>query len=92
MLIICNDMALLLVSYWLAFAFSYGWDITLQLPLPLKIKMIIGALAVIPASYIAPPVFLRRIIYGDHIISRTAQTVIFQSLIVYAKGGLEFQF
>ena len=88
MLIICNDMALLLVSYWLAFAFSYGWDIALQLPLTLKIKMIIGALAVIPASYIAPPVFLRRMIYGDHIISRTAQTVIFQSLIALSVMSL----
>ena len=88
MLIICNDIILLVISYWLAFAYSYGWDVALILPLPLKMKLIIGALAVIPASYIAPPVFLRRIIYGDHIISRTATAVAFQSLIALSVMSL----
>lgn len=79
-IITCSDMVLLATSYWLAFAITHGLDLAYILPLPLKIKIIIGALAIIPAAYIAPPLFMKRIIYGDTIIGRTIYMVALQTL------------
>lgn len=78
--ITCNDILLLMISYMLSFVLTYGWDLAVVMPLTLKVKMIIGGLAVIPASYIAPPLFMKRIIYGDTIIGRTIYMVALQML------------
>mgnify|MGYP000398865888 FL=1 len=73
--VICNDIALLMVSYWLAFAFSYGFALAGCFPYALKITLLIGVLTIIPTSYVAPPLFLKRMTHGNDILGRSVYTV-----------------
>ena len=88
MSILVNDMILLMISYWCAFALSYGISEALSFPYILKITLLIGAVAIIPTSYIAPPVFLKHIVHGDAILGRSAYTAILQFLFVLVALGL----
>lgn len=86
--ILVNDMILLMISYWCAFALSYGISEALSFPYILKITLLIGVVAIIPTSYIAPPVFLKHIVHGDAILGRSAYTAILQFLFVLVALGL----
>ena len=88
MSILVNDMILLMISYWCAFALSYGISEALSFPYILKITLLIGAVAIIPTSYIAPPVCLKHIVHGDAILGRSAYTAILQFLFVLVALGL----
>ena len=86
--VVVNDMILLMISYWLAFAWSYSFSAALSFPYALKIILLIGAAAVIPTSYIAPPVFLKRIVHGDAILGRSAYTAVIQFLFILVAVSL----
>lgn len=54
--IICNDIILLMVSYWFAFALTHSFALAFNFPYALKTELLIGALTIFPTFYIAPPV------------------------------------
>lgn len=62
--IICNDIILLMASYWLAFALTHSFALAFSFPYALKTELLIGALTIFPTFYIAPPVFLKHMVYG----------------------------
>lgn len=86
--VICNDIALLMVSYWLAFAFSYGFALAGCFPYTLKITLLIGVLTIIPTSYVAPPLFLKRMTHGNDILGRSVYTVSLQTLFMMTAMSL----
>lgn len=69
--IICNDIFLIVLSYWLAFAYVHGFSLAFMFPYALKILMILGGLTIVLASHIIPPVFLKRFTHGNDILTRT---------------------
>ncbi len=87
-IIALNDMFLVAFSYWLAFALKYGFDIAWNFPLILQIKLVICALTIFPVSYITPPVFLQRFIYGNDILGRAFNTACLQTLLTISVFGL----
>ena len=86
--VICNDMILLMASYWCAFAMTYGFSLAASFPYTLKIVLLIGALTIIPSSYIAPPVFLKRFVHGDAILMRSIYMTVLQLFFMMAAMGL----
>ncbi|MCD8318474.1 MAG: exopolysaccharide biosynthesis polyprenyl glycosylphosphotransferase, partial [Paraprevotella sp.] len=86
--ITCNDIVLLILSYWLAFSITHSFSLALYLPYMLKIQMLIGALTIFPTLYIVPPVFTKRFVYGDDILACSVYTVCLQTLFVIAAMGL----
>lgn len=82
--IICNDIILLTVSYWLAFALTHSFALAFSFPYALKTELLIGALTIFPTFYIAPPVFLKRMVYGNDILGRSVYTVCLQMLFMIA--------
>ncbi len=80
--VICNDIVLLTASYWLAFALTHGFGSACAFPYALKAELLIGALTVFPAFYMAPPVFLKRGVYGNDILGRSVYTVCLQTLFM----------
>ena len=88
--IICNDIFLIMLSYWLSFAFIHGFTKVNTFPFPVKIYMILGALTVIIASRIAPPLFIKRIVYGNDIFTRAMYVTTLQTFFMFvAIGGLQ---
>lgn len=86
--IICNDIILLMVSYWFAFALTYSFALAFSFPYALKMELLIGALTFFPTFYIAPPVFLKRMVYGNDILGRSLYTVCLQTLFMIAAISL----
>ncbi len=86
--VICNDMILLMASYWCAFAMTHGFSLAASFPYTLKIVLLIGALTIIPSSYIAPPVFLKRFVHGDAILMRSIYMTVLQLFFMMAAMGL----
>lgn len=80
--IICNDIILLMVSYWFAFALTHSFALAFNFPYALKTELLIGALTIFPTFYIAPPVFLKRMVYGNDILGRSVYTVCLQTLFM----------
>lgn len=46
--IICNDIILLMVSYWFAFALTHSFALAFSFPYALKTELLIGALTIFP--------------------------------------------
>jgi len=86
--IICNDIILLMVSYWFAFALTHSFALAFNFPYALKTELLIGALTIFPTFYIAPPVFLKRMVYGNDILGRSVYTVCLQTLFMIAAISL----
>lgn len=86
--IICNDIILLMVSYWFAFALTHSFALAFSFPYALKTELLIGALTIFPTFYIAPPVFLKRMVYGNNILGRSVYTVCLQTLFMIAAISL----
>ena len=86
--IICNDIILLMVSYWFAFALTHSFALAFSFPYALKTELLIGALTIFPTFYIAPPVFLKRMVYGNDILGRSVYTVCLQTLFMIAAISL----
>lgn len=86
--VICNDIVLLMLSYWVAFAYGHGLLQACHFPYHLKVEMLICALTIFPTFYFAPPVFLKRMVHGNDILGRTAFTVCLQTLFMVAALGL----
>ena len=84
----CNDIILFLVSYWTAFALTHGFAAACEFPYTLKVKLLIGALSIFPTLYIAPPIFMKRLVQGDNILERAIYTVCLQTLFMLAILGL----
>lgn len=82
--IICNDIILLMASYWLAFALTHSFALAFSFPYALKTELLIGALTIFPTFYIAPPVFLKRMVHGNDILERSLYTVCLQTLFTIA--------
>ena len=72
--VICNDIVLLMLSYWVAFAYGHGLLQACHFPYHLKVEMLICALTIVPTFYFAPPVFLKRMVHGNDILGRTASS------------------
>ena len=89
--IICNDIILLMASYWLAFALTHSFALAFNFPYALKTELLIGALTIFPTFYIAPPVFLKHIVHGNDILGRSAYTVCLQTLFMIAAISLTQQ-
>lgn len=85
--IICNDIFLIMLSYWLSFAFIHGFTKVNTFPFPVKIYMILGALTVIIASRIAPPLFIKRIVYGNDIFTRAMYVTTLQTFFMFVAIG-----
>ena len=86
--VICTDIVLLMLSYWVAFAYGHGLLQACHFPYHLKVEMLICALTIFPTFYFAPPVFLKRMVHGNDILGRTAFTVCLQTLFMVAALGL----
>lgn len=86
--IICNDIILLMASYWLAFALTHSFALAFSFPYALKTELLIGALTIFPTFYIAPPVFLKHMVYGNDILGRSVYTVCLQTLFMIAAISL----
>lgn len=86
--LIVNDVLLVCLSYWLAFAFHYGWEAAVGFPVMLRGILVICCLTVFPTSYFVPPVFFRRFVHGDDILSRSALAVTLQTVLILATLSL----
>ena len=86
--LVVNDVLLVCLSYWLAFAFHYGWETAVGFPVVLRGLMVICCLTVFPTSYFVPPVFFRRFVHGDDILSRSALAVTLQTVLMLATLAL----
>ena len=86
--VICNDIVLVTASYWLAFALAHSFALASSFPYVLKMELLIGALTIFPTFYMAPPVFLKHMVYGSDIFGRSVYTVCLQTLFMAAAFGL----
>ena len=80
--IVCNDMILVFASYWIAFALNHGFALACSFPVGLKMELFIGLLTIFPTFYIAPPLFLKRMVQNDDILGRAVYTVCLQTLLM----------
>ncbi len=85
---ICNDIALLVVSYWLAFALTHSFALACSFPYALKTKLLIGAFTIFPTRHIVPPAFLKRIVRSENILERAIYTVCIQTLLMLSVSGM----
>lgn len=86
--IVLNDMIIVSLSFWLAYACVHGVSQAAAFPVNLVVEMGIAVLTILPVSYIAPPVFLKRMVYGNDILARTSYSAFLQLLFMLAVLGL----
>lgn len=86
--IICNDILFVAISYWLSFALMHTFALACAFPYALKIELLVAALSIFPAFYIAPPIFLKRLVHGNDILTRSAYTACVQMLFMIIAMGL----
>ncbi len=80
----CYEIILLAASFWMAYAIIHGFASALSFPYALKLELLLGMLTIFPAFYIAPPVFLKRMVHGNDIFGRSVYTVCLQMLFMMA--------
>lgn len=86
--IMCNDVILILVSYWLAFALVHDFAAACDFPRILQIYMLLGGMSIVIASQIIPPVFIKRFAYGHDILARSASVTVLQTVFMMVLTGI----
>lgn len=88
--VICNDICLALFCYWLSYAIFNGLELATCFTIPLKVFLLIVGLCVMPAFFIAPPIFFKRLIHSDNIVSRVLVMSTIHLLLVLSIKGILF--
>ncbi len=86
--VICNDILLVMLSYWIAFGVVFNFGIAMNFPIILQVELAICALTIPPTFYFIPPIFLNRLSYSNDILGRTFYTVCIQALLATAIFGI----
>ena len=87
-ILILNDMAVSVFSFWLALGFIKGSDALFSLNSTQRVFIVLTALTVFPAFIIAPPLFIKRFIHKDHILSRVLFMCTIQVILLFALNGI----
>lgn len=87
MCIMCNDILLVILTYWLSFGCIHGFALASLFPFALKTLMVLGGLTMAIASHIAPPVFIKRFVHGNDILTRTVYVIVLQAIFMMALMG-----
>lgn len=85
--IVCNDICIAVFSYWLSFFMLRGNETATSFGFSTKVFFLVLSLCVIPAFAIAPPVFLKRFINSDNIVSRGLFMSTIHLLLVFSLKG-----
>ena len=86
--VIINDMLLITFSYWLSFGIVHSFSWACMFPVGLTIDLVLAALMIFPCHYIMPPVFLKRMVKGNDILSRVVCSVLVQCALMFVATGL----
>lgn len=87
-IIILNDMIVSSFSYGLALSLIYGFNAITALNFPHKVFLVLAALTILPSFAIAPPLFIKRFIHKDNILSRVFFMCSIQMILLFALNNI----
>lgn len=88
--IVCNDICIAVFSYWLSYILLGGYEQAFNFNYSTKVFLLIVGLCVVPAFVIAPPLFLKRLINSDNIVTRSLFMTTIHLLLVFLLKGFLF--